>query len=439
MATVLDILDSLAETPSRNSKLSILKENASNNDLKRAFLYALNPLVNYYVRKAPDHESSTTPNISLERAFESLDMLSRRELTGNAAINHLSTMMFNMTEDDAEVIKRILDGDLRCGVNTSSVNKVWPKLVPTYPVLLAQDNDPKHVSKINWPAIVQLKSDGMRFNAIVKNTHVQYFGRSGKPILIDDSELDAMFVKLGVYYPEGVVFDGELVYVQGGDIAARQTGNGIINKAVKGTISKEECKNIHAKLWDIIPYTAFIKELHEVPYNERLNELLRLLNDNFKIINPRIDVIETHILVKNEEEVGELYLDALSRKEEGVVLKCPKMIWENKRSKKMLKYKAEHQIELKVVGKLEGTGINAGRLGALIAETSDGKVRVNVGYGYSFKQRDEFWVNPPNIITVKYNGRIKAKIKDAVDSLYLPAFIEERLDKNEADPSSKAK
>jgi ATP-dependent DNA ligase len=92
-----------------------------------------------------------------------------------------------------------------------------------------------------------------------------------------------------------------------------------------------------------------------------------------------------------------------------------------------------------VVGWEEGTGKNKGRLGALVCESSDGLIQVNVGSGYSDEQREEYTKAViGKILTVKYNARIKDRGEN-VERLFLPIFIEMREDKNEADPIGKIK
>jgi ATP-dependent DNA ligase len=93
-----------------------------------------------------------------------------------------------------------------------------------------------------------------------------------------------------------------------------------------------------------------------------------------------------------------------------------------------------------VVGWEEGTGKNKGRLGALVCESSDGLIQVNVGSGYSDEQREEFTKTTAigKIVTVKYNARIKDR-GDGVERLFLPTFIEMREDKDVADSSKKIK
>jgi len=82
--------------------------------------------------------------------------------------------------------------------------------------------------------------------------------------------------------------------------------------------------------------------------------------------------------------------------------------------------------------------LNVGRLGALVCESSDGVIRVNVGSGYSDEQRDEYTKKViGKIVTVKYNARIKDK--SGVESLFLPVFIELREDKDKAESSKSIK
>ena len=112
--------------------------------------------------------------------------------------------------------------------------------------------------------------------------------------------------------------------------------------------------------------------------------------------------------------------------------------WEDKRAKHQVKFKAELDCDLRVVGWEEGTGKNVGRLGALVCESEDGDICVNVGSGYSDEQRTSFTkAMIGSVITVMYNARITERSGE--QSLFLPRFVEVRLDKNKADCSKNIK
>ena len=78
-------------------------------------------------------------------------------------------------------------------------------------------------------------------------------------------------------------------------------------------------------------------------------------------------------------------------------------------------------------------------LGAIVCESSDGIVKVNVGSGFndahrkSLKKKDLVG----KVVAIKYNARIKNKLGD--ESLFLPIFIEVREDKDVADSSKDIK
>jgi hypothetical protein len=166
--TVFEILDSLASDNSRLAKEAILKTNKDNKELQRVFKLALDPLISYYIRKIPVYKANG--NKKLSWAMDQLEnQFATRNVTGNAAIELLTNVLESLNEADASVIQRIIGKDLRCGVSEATANKIWPSLISSYPVMLASGFDQKLVDKITFPAYCQLKLDGMRFNAIVKN------------------------------------------------------------------------------------------------------------------------------------------------------------------------------------------------------------------------------------------------------------------------------
>ena len=326
----------------------------------------------------------------------------------------------------------------------ATANKIWPGLVSTYPVMLASGFDQKLVDKISFPAYCQLKLDGMRFNAIVKGNSVEYRSRNGKELFIPSKLFSDALVKLASYYGADYVFDGELLVVDSaGKPLDRKTGNGILSKGVKGTMSEKEADMVRVTLWDAIPYTGFQSGKYTVQYKERFSELVSNINklqENTKL-GHLIDAVWTKE-VNNQYEAQRIFEKFLAEGQEGTILKSTTNIWEDKRSKEQIKFKGELECDLKIVAFEEGTGKNVGRLGALVVESDDGVIQVNVGSGYLDTQRDEFWKDRKNllgkIVTVKYNARIKDKGGN-VERLFLPIFIELREDKDTADTSKKIK
>jgi len=443
MTTVYDILDQLAADNSRLAKEAILTQNKHNADLKEAFRIALDPLISYYIRKIPAYTKQAKGKKSLTWAMqELLNEFATRNVTGNAAIEHLTFVLESVNEKDASVIERIIKQDLRCGVSEATANKIWSKLISTYPVMLASGFDQKLVDKIKFPAYCQLKLDGMRFNAIVRNGTVEYRSRNGKELNIPSKLFSDALLKLASYYGANYVFDGELLVVDSaGKPLDRKTGNGILSKGVKGTMSDKEAAMVRVTLWDAIPFTGFQAGVYKTPYNERFMQLMQNVDflKGVSAIGHLVDIVWTKE-VNTQLEAQNIFEKFLADGQEGTILKSKTNIWEDKRSKEQIKFKGELECDLVVVGWEEGTGKNVGRLGALVCESSDGLIQVNVGSGYSDEQRKEFTKIAAigKIVTVKYNARIKDR-GDGVERLFLPTFIEMREDKDVADSSKKIK
>lgn len=426
--------ESLAANSSRNFKIEQLEKHSDNETLREVVRLALDPFTNFYIRKIPQYSfvgEDSEHQTSLEMALENLYYLSSREVTGNGAIAHLGAILSGLEPDDAKVIERIIQKDLKCGVQVSTANAVWGGLIKEYPVMLCSPFEQKLVDKIKFPAFVQLKMDGMRFNAIVRDGKVEYRSRNGKEIQLLGN-LDADFVKMAG--DVDCVFDGELLVVDGDTILDRQTGNGILNKANKGTISEAEAKMVRATVWDVIPYIYFVDGECPTPYGTRFSSLEMLLKKN----PSKVSLVKSWE-VDNYETAQALFEEMLQRGEEGIILKDKNGIWEDKRSKGQIKFKGELECDLKIVAVEEGTGKYAGMLGAILCESSDGVIKVSVGSGFTDQQRKDLWGKNivDKVAAIKYNMRIKNKSGE--ESLFLPIVLEVRDDKEVADSSKSIK
>ena len=289
-----------------------------------------------------------------------------------------------------------------------------------FPVMLASPN--KMIGRINFPCIVQTKMDGMRAMIIAKEDEVIVYSRNGK-----------VMEGLGEHFKpmvnhNNIVYDGELT-VLGDDNKPldRKAGNGILHKAVVGTISPEEIKKVRITLWDLIPLSDWESGYCATPYHLRLSELKSLP------INDLYSIVETYT-VDNMDQAQGRFQEMLEQGEKGIILKNDDHPWENKRSTQIVKMKEILEMDLKVVGWAEGTGKYVGMMGALQCENKDGSIKVDVGTGYLDEHRKEFTkdYSVGKIIAVEYNAIIDRKDKD-VKSLFLPVFVEFRPDKEESD------
>ena len=279
----------------------------------------------------------------------------------------------------------------------------------------------------------QVKSDGARFNAIVENGAVQYRSRNGKEIDLFGS-MDHEFLEMAG--GKDLVFDGELLVVGlDGKPLDRKTGNGLLTKFQKGTGSKTVAASLRAVVWDLIPLEEFRKGKGTQTYKERYVALLAALQTPgvSKVVG-----VET-TTVESLDQALDIYKRKVAEGEEGLVLKDPKGPWEDKRVKHQVKLKEVLDADLKVVGFTPGEGKYAGKIGSLMVESSDGKVKTSVGTGLSDADRSlPFSHYEGRIVEIRYNARITDK-KTGETSLFLPVFECVRVDKDVASSDSDIK
>lgn len=427
--SILSILYKLGSEPSRNGKIAILKQHDDNQTLKEVCQLALDPQVNFYVKAIPQYTTTNSKFVKLGHALQSLRPLMERTVTGNAARAHLATILGSVSGDDAEVIERVIGHDLECGVAVATCNEVWGKdFIKEFPVMKASAFDAKVMAKMKYPALAQLKLDGAR--AVASNKVIL----SGNGKAFDfGGVLESEIAKL---IPDGWYVDGELLVVdESGKAVPRKVGNGILNKALKGTITEADAKKVRFVVFDIIPIVDYHRDVCRSPYQMRWEKLRALVKHQMEAdlkINKFIELAPS-VMVRAEEEATEVFNTWYKMGQEGIILKDMAGPWENKRSKHQVKFKGIESCDLICVATEEGTGKNTGKIGALVCETRDGKLRVNVGTGLSDKDREQdpsFYID--KIIEIAYNEVIATKTDRGTYSLFLPRFVTVRFDKDKA-------
>ena len=216
--------------------------------------------------------------------------------------------------------------------------------------------------------------------------------------------------------PDDVTLNGELLVKRNGVTLSRKEGNGMLNSLLQGTPLQDDCE-LHYVAWDIEDYS--------LPYTDRFIEVLAICDGEY------FNHVE-YKMVYSLEQATQHFKEMLSQGQEGTVLKNPNGMWKDGTSKDCVKYKVEAELDMKVVGVVEGTGKYKGMLGALQLESECGGVKTDCGTGFSDKQRKAMLDNPPKIVAIKANDLVDSKSKEGY-SLFLPVFLEERVDKSVAD------
>lgn len=221
--TVIEILEQLEQTSGSNAKKEILQSNRRNDLLKRVFIAAFDPYTVYYVNKfkmpkALDLVELDKDDLRLDAFLSTLlPSLSKREITGNAAREAVERVFGIMHAKGQKWCQRILLKNLRCGVQESTVNKIWPGTINSFSVALAatlksefvKDEGIKILERVNYPVRAEPKLDGLRCIAVKREGVVTFYTRNGttldSPGLVDirDALTKASF--------DNIVLDGEML------------------------------------------------------------------------------------------------------------------------------------------------------------------------------------------------------------------------------------
>ena len=229
---------------------------------------------------------------------------------------------------------------------------------------------------------------------------------------------------------DDVQLHGELLVYRDGEVLERQAGNGILNSLLQGG-DLPDGHEVRYFVWDLIPASAAKSGgKHDEPYASRLTPL-RYLVEGLRTIA----LIPPEYVLSKKEAVMH-YRDLLAKGKEGTILKHPAAIWRDGTSKDCVKLKLEVDVELQVTGFVPGNGKNAGTFGSLTCTSACGALEVDVS-GFTDAKRSELHERGDDlrgqVITVRANGILYPSPSNSKHSLFLQRFVEERLDKREAD------
>ena len=384
---IKQILDEIASENSTNQKMVILTKYKTNVLLKTVIYLAKSKRIKFYIKAIPQYKTNSAPDYTLNKAIEDLDYLIKRKTTGNNALNYLAELLSLLSKDDAYVLERIIDKDLKIGMGTSNINKVFPNLIEKTPYMGAKSFNAVEAIKLfnDGNCFSQVKMDGRYCNAIVRGGEVEMESRGGEPTVLTgckfEKELETL--KYDSVLNGELTIDGVPRYESNGviasliDITKKQDDRGSEGTQKKldaftkkhGMSYQEALDKIRFTVWDTISVDEYYDNKSNTPYKERLN-VLKTICKNLKMVS----VIENKE-VKTYEEAIEHFQEMLNRGEEGTILKSANGTWKDGKPKWQIKMKLEMDIDLKIVGFNYGTGKNEKLISSLNCETSDGKLK----------------------------------------------------------------
>jgi DNA ligase 1 len=396
----------------------------------QAFLFncyqAYNPFYVFGVRQVPETEGLTDRPNPWPKFWALLENLRTRGVTGNRAREAIDECSELFDSDEwNNLARRVLIKDLRCGISEKTLNKVLGRTewkIPVFSCQLAQDStdQPKKLKGIKR---LEVKLDGVRVLAVVAGDVCTLYSRNGKefenfPQIADFIEEHRKAFQFGTGFAGQYVLDGEIV---------GESFQALMKQAQRKSNARTD--NMVYHVFDIMPLGEFRSGFCNLPQHRRIDLLKRaqahLPETGCVRVMPGMDVdldtAEGHDVMRRfaEASVAEGY--------EGIMIKNMAAPYECRRSDSWMKWKPTITVDLNIVGFEEGTGRNAGRLGAIICEgvDNDRNIRVNVGSGLSDSNRDEYWAARDQLVdrVVEVEADAVTQNQDGSYSLRFPRFV----------------
>lgn len=432
MDTVIDILETLESDNSRLFKEDLLRRHRQNDLLRRIFVAAGDPYVNFFVNKfkaPPPLGTGGDDHVVSEFLDTIYTELSTRAVTGNSAKGLVVDLFKDMTPLQQKWCLRILLRNLRVGASESLVEKTWPGAIPKFSVQLAESLASRHehgkgiviTDPVAYPVRVEPKLDGLRCIAIKHAGAVTMFTRSGSPI----ETLPTIKAALESADYDDFVLDGECM---------GQTWNDTASVVMSHKTAKDD-SNMRYHVFDAIPFEDWKTQSEGDPLSDRIEAVREIV----KIVSSSNVVMVSGVEVSDEESLMQFYSKTMESGYEGIMLKSLKSPYVFKRSEAVLKLKPVQTYEGVVVGHYEGNrgSKREGMWGGFLVLMPNGVV-TKCGGGYNDKIRAEIGIDPDAWIgkILELEGQPDPLTKDGltVDGrIRFPVFVRVR-DSRDVDP-----
>ena len=438
------IIQKIESTSKSSEKMAILEKHSNNIALKTFFKLCLDPKLLYGYNKVKDDkdlifalpdEEEYDPFMVITGSL--VKNICTRKITGNKAVKFIHHLFQRCKSDEErDLLYRIIRKDPDCGIGDKSPLKVWPDIyfIPPYQKYYAFDHE-KDNKVVRFPAIVQKKEDGGFFYIIANNGSVQLMTRAGNIVTLPE-ELPVQQILTKLASKKNFVLEGEalLIDIETAQIVTkRQTINGIFNSWIQGTAEVEEITSAYHVIfscWNLLSNKELKdKDGGNVYYSERFNALTKMLSE---VDSPLLQVVESKE-VNSYEEAESFAFEIIAHGGEGAMLKNKKQKWKDGTTRDGWKLKGEYTADL-LCTETKPHSKDDRLIGSIKVVSSCGKLSTWVGSGFDDKDRDQLpedYVG--KIIEVKFTDISTSKSKDGMSSFSFARFNGIRHDKTEAD------
>lgn len=421
MEEVIKLFKQIQETNSLNGKKAIISANKDNQLFKKCLKFLLDGnIVTGISTKKLLKNIKIDPLNRLNNFEECMEYFTLNNTGTDHDIALVQKFIKFQPEENKEFYTQMVTKKYKLGVDSKTINKCIPGLIPTWDVQQAYPLSDKNKPKDGeWFALSQ-KLNGNN-NGVIDSKNIS---RQGKEF----TGLDHIVSDINKLPFKNMFYNGELIRKNKDNLPDDenfQIGTGIIN-------SDETDKScIKFVIYEMFPKEEFIKGESKLTYKQRRKTYLEPLSKEINELGlENIEVVPLVYEGTDQSKIQELLDKADADGWEGLMLNKDTK-WKNKRNNGILKVKSFKHADILCTDVIEGDGKYKGTLGLIKCDYKGNEL--GVGSGFTDEQRNYYWNNKEvivgKIVQIKY--KTETKNKQGGLSVQFPIFQTIRIDKTE--------
>ena len=391
LSEVINIVKQLRETSGTNDKIVLLRRNCNNELLRKVLRYTYDTDLKYGVQKKSI--VMRTGESKWNSLFEMLDELAESNINDSLKRN-VGRFINNLeTEDEKELVTKILLKNLDVGLNVKNINKGMKGLIVSHDIMKGSSWD----GTLNSEVAVSLKLDGIRCSWLIKDGKAIAKTRQNK-IIQGMNELTKAIEE--VFGEQDLFVDGELLATNKEGLSSED----LFKKTSAIVNSKGLKKDLTFVAFDIVSLEDYNNKSNSTPFLERREQLECYVG----LKNELVKLAPMYFITDSIDRIYEKLDEVVKDNCEGLMLNKINGFYEFKRTKQLLKVKKFNEGDVLVTDILEGEGRLEGTLGKIEVQFRyKGDVYTNnIGSGFSDEEREYYWEHKEELIgkvvTIKY-------------------------------------
>ena len=325
--------------------------------------------------------------------FEMLDELAESNINDSLKRN-VGRFINNLeTEDEKELVTKILLKNLDVGLNVKNINKGMKGLIVSHDIMKGSSWD----GTLNSEVAVSLKLDGIRCSWLIKDGKAIAKTRQNK-IIQGMNELTKAIEE--VFGEQDLFVDGELLATNEEGLSSED----LFKKTSAIVNSKGLKKDLTFVAFDIVSLEDYNNKSNSTPFLERREQLECYVG----LKNELVKLAPMYFITDSIDRIYEKLDEVVKDNCEGLMLNKINGFYEFKRTKQLLKVKKFNEGDVLVTDILEGEGRLEGTLGKVEVQFKyKGDIYTNnIGSGFSDEEREYYWEHKDELIgkvvTIKY-------------------------------------